>query len=74
MTDQEAGKWLESKTADLTEHFDAVQILASYTDEDGTHCVKRGAGNWYARQGMAQEFVNSEQAQLLAHEIHREEE
>lgn len=69
MTDREAEKWLEAKTADLTEHFDAVQILATYTDQDGTHCVKRGSGNWYARQGMAHEFIGSDQAQEIARQI-----
>jgi hypothetical protein len=43
---------LDSHAAGLSEHFDAVQILASYLEPDGTTAaVASGQGNWYARQG-----------------------
>lgn len=55
----------------LGEHFDAVQILASRMTEDAnndkaTHCVCKGVGNWYARKGMAMEFIEDDIAQLHA--------
>jgi len=59
MTEQEAEELIQSTAAKLGEHFDAVQILASWTEEGATTCVKRGAGNWYARQGMCHEFITS---------------
>ncbi len=48
---------------DLREHFDAVQILASFeNDEPGenkgnTEMHVSGGGNWYARVGMAASFI-----------------
>jgi hypothetical protein len=47
----------------LGEQFDAVQILASGPrDGGGTRCFKSGSGNWYARQGMAHEFIEEDRA------------
>lgn len=80
MTDKEAEAMLEDVAAKLREHFDAVQILVSWqADENrGTYCVKRGAGNWWARQGMARDFVQADQAastaNALAHAIRPENE
>jgi len=41
---------------------DSVQVLVSVTDNKaGTTVAKRrGFGNWYARQGMAKEFIDEE--------------
>lgn len=69
MTDAEAETFLDHATAQLGEHFDAVQILASLNDAGGSICYKRGAGNWYARQGMAHEFINADIAQGAARQI-----
>lgn len=56
--------------SELAEHFDAVQILASHRDGNGnTQLIKYGEGNWYARQGMAHDFINAEQAQETAIQI-----
>lgn len=74
MTDEEKQNlWdlITSATEKLGEHFDAIQILASMSEEDGTRTFFHGAGNWYARRGMAQEFVNVDQARTLAAEIER---
>lgn len=62
MTTKEAEKLLEGFVAKLSEHFDAVQILASFPKNGGTAFTKRGAGNWFARQGMAHEFIQENQA------------
>jgi hypothetical protein len=70
MTGAEAEKILEDTVARLAEHFDAVQIMASWqTPQNCTACGKRGSGNWYARQGMAQEFIDEDQARTQAKEI-----
>lgn len=69
MDDAEANRLLEEMAARLGEHFDAVQILVSWNEYGLTNCAKRGVGNWYARQGMAQEFIDQDQAQTLAREV-----
>lgn len=69
MKREEAERILEDAAARLGEHFDAVQILASGNEEGLTFCCKRGVGNWYARRGMAHEFINADQAQEIAHQI-----
>ncbi len=73
MSDHESVKMVEAAACRLGEHFDSVQILVSNSEGRGTICHKRGVGNWYARQGMAQEFIKqneaSEAARLIAHEI-----
>lgn len=54
----------------LGEHADTIQILASFYDaEEGTLCRKIGTGNFYARQGMAREFLQQDQAQIAATKI-----
>jgi hypothetical protein len=66
MTTEELGNHVEKIAKELAEHFDAVQILASHTEAQGTLCIKRGCGNWYARQGMAQEFIQAQNAEVNA--------
>lgn len=63
MTKIEAEKLLEETAAKIGEHFDVVQILVSWSHEGQTSSIKRGVGNWYARQGMAHEFINEDVAQ-----------
>lgn len=53
----------------LMEHFDCVQILASSCGDPGTQRAFGGGGNWYARQGMAHEFIQMDQAQTNAREV-----
>lgn len=53
----------------LMEHFDCVQILVSNVITDGTASVFKGAGNWYGRQGMAQDFINRDRSETQAHKI-----
>lgn len=79
MTTQEAKRLVDlvAKFAvDLGEHFDAVQIMACVCDEDGTSSFFRGSGNWFARQGLAHEFVAQELAETtgkgVARELNRE--
>lgn len=73
MTAQEAEKMLEDVAAKIGEHFDAVQILATWTEGGTCLHAKRGAGNWYARMGMAHEFIETnkadDQAVLIAEKL-----
>ena len=69
MNGEDAGKMLEELSAKLSEHFDAVQIMATWNEDGLTKCVNRGNGNWYARQGMAHEFIEQDSAQTQAREI-----
>jgi hypothetical protein len=49
----------------LAERFDAVLVLASrYTPETGcTTRVVLGAGNYYARRGMVEDWLDLQQAE-----------
>ena len=70
MTHDEAIAIVDPIALRLTEHFDSVQILASWVDDQKqTHCVKWGDGNWYARQGMAHEFITEDKAREQAREL-----
>jgi hypothetical protein len=63
MTDDEIQSRIDKAVAELMECCSAVQILTSYVDNKSlTHFNLGGSGDWYARQGMAQAFVNRGQA------------
>lgn len=62
---------LEKCLVEIGEHFEVVQIFVSYVDETGTFSGARGSGNWYARKGLAQEFINQDTAQEIADAIAR---
>jgi len=53
---------LDDHIAQLMEFFDSVQILASKCDNTGTSSTFRGAGNHYARMGMARELLTNDAA------------
>lgn len=53
----------------LSEFFDSVQVLVSNSTDAGTENIFLGAGNWFARQGMAHDFINKDRAHTEAHEI-----
>lgn len=69
MTNAEYTKIVFDAAAALGEHFDAVQILVSTSEGDGTYNCKQGVGNYYARLGLAREFVNEDEADILASRI-----
>jgi hypothetical protein len=69
MDSNNANAILSSAVERLGEHFDAVQILVSWNEQGQSHCMKSGAGNWYARQGMAHEFINQDVAQENAFQL-----
>jgi hypothetical protein len=70
MTNTEVEKYLEEMAAKIGEHFGAVQIMVSWLDDKGrTSGCKKGVGDWYARQGMAHEFINEDVAFENARQI-----
>jgi len=66
---EEQERLVQRHIDELMEHFDAVQILVSSTDPDGTANVFKGGGNWFARQGMAHDFIRQDKARTDAREI-----
>lgn len=56
-------------THELGEHFEAVQILATRQDGEGTQRCFCGSGNFYARIGMAHEFIEEDRAKDAAIQI-----
>lgn len=67
--DAEAAQAVKQCLSRLGEHFEAVQILATRTEEGWTNRCFKGAGNFYARMGMAQEFITEDQAKESAKQI-----
>lgn len=66
---------LDEMVAKLREHFDAVEIMVSWQRDEGdgrTLGLKRGGGSWYARQGMAHEFIETDRAQEHAAALARQ--
>ncbi len=57
MSNDDASKMVLDTAHRLAEHFDCVQIMVTRMDQGNTLCVKKGVGNWYARRGMAHEFI-----------------
>lgn len=74
MTRDQASKVVDSALHILGERFDASLVLVSWKGENGkeTFDLFSGMGNWYARQGMAHEFIRRDDAQVKAHELGRE--
>jgi hypothetical protein len=57
----------------LSEHYDTVDIIVTRLNPDGTtNADSGGIGNWYARFGAAQEFVER-QMELIRLEKRRQE-
>lgn len=72
MTPGQKEEVVQKCVAVLSEHFDCVQILASeLTPENNTGSIFSGSGNWYARQGMAREFITRDQSNTQARYIAR---
>lgn len=72
MTGQEAMQKVDAALMILREHFDSVQILASWVEEEMTHRASRGCGNWYSRQGLAHEFIEMDRAQEIGRELSKQ--
>lgn len=72
MSPEESERICDEAAEKLGEHFDAAQIMVTWSEEGQTHCYRTGTGNWYARQGMAHEFISSDIAQDTARQIANE--
>lgn len=69
MNQEQVNRMLEDAAAKLGEHFEVVQIMVSWNERGNTYAAKRGCGNWYARQGLAREFINTEMAAENARQL-----
>ena len=70
MTEEQRIAIINKAVNDLREFFPQVQVLVSWTGDDGhTYDCFRGKGNWYARVGMAREFQNRDESQTTAKEL-----
>lgn len=70
MTNSEATAIVDQAIHLLREHFDDVQVLVTWTAEDGhTKDLFCGSGNWYARQGMAHEFLECDKAEVQSNTL-----
>lgn len=69
MNTDEIMELVEQHAAALGEHFDAIQILVTWNDNGNSYSLARGSGNWYARQGLAHEFITKDVAQENARQI-----
>jgi hypothetical protein len=52
---------LDSHVAQLAEHFDTVQIIATRYDDRTTRIWAWGAGNWYGRVGSIRAWLLREE-------------
>lgn len=50
-------KLVQRAVDELIEHFDSVQIFTTHTEGGITQGIKKGGGDFYARIGMAREFL-----------------
>ena len=48
---------LDRLLAQLSEHFDSVQIIATRHERDRTISANRGTGDWYSRYGAVREWL-----------------
>lgn len=74
MTDDEKLAILDKHVRELSELYDAVQIVVTWLDPGGrTRSQKRGSGNWYARRSLCQEFItedaHDDQAKAIARHL-----
>lgn len=69
MTGDEIQEVINDALQKLGEHANAIQILVSWNENGGTFIKSKGCGNWYARQGMAHQFINTDIAQENAVQI-----
>lgn len=49
-----------------------VQLLVSFEDSNGTSEIFTGIGNYYARIGMANEFIQRDKSQVITIETEEE--
>ncbi len=52
---------VKSHTAQLSEHFDSVQIFCTKHTNNGTTNIKMGSGDWFARYGLCKYWVKQQE-------------
>lgn len=76
MTNEEKIKkqvMVQKLATDLAEHFDAVQVVASFNSGRSTFSFKAGSGDFYARIGLVREFLLADAAETMQKELAAEE-
>jgi hypothetical protein len=48
---------VQALVKELGEHFDAVVILCTRHDGEGTRTIAKGCGNWHAQYGLVNEWL-----------------
>jgi len=56
---EEMFRYISGHCAKLMEHFDTVEIFVTKHDKEGTLSLAKGDGNWYARIGQINEWMNT---------------
>ena len=66
-------RYLDQKAAEIAEHFDTVQIVATRHDgsDGGTFWITRGRGDSYARYGALKRAVLTDDGDSRRPETHR---
>ncbi len=64
MDREEKFEYLKGMIAQLAEHFDTVQVFVSahLGDDEGTQGMSWGSGNYYARKGQVQTWIQIQEA------------
>ena len=60
---------VEKHVGMLGEHFNNVQIMVSTLEGVATRRIFVGCGDWYARQGLAHNFIKEDANNDLAYSI-----
>jgi len=69
MTSDKAMELLKKHASELGEHFDAVEILATWREGEATLANHFGQGNHYARMGLAREMLDDEDARRIGQRV-----
>jgi len=57
---------LDRCLAQLSDHYDSIQIIATRHEGTRTISADRGTGNWHSRFGAVSEWVERERARVWA--------
>lgn len=68
MTKAEAQEIVAQQSSHLMEYFEHIQIMVTWEENGETRAYYYGKGNWYARMGLAHEFIEKDKAQIHHHE------
>lgn len=76
MDQKEVTRRVDQALDSLGEFFESVQIIATDSDVDGSTYIARGRGNFYARKGSVQQWLENDrhddQAQYIGDVIKKE--